>query len=61
MRQYFSVPAMIADGTMRFFPYIALPFGWSRSGYWFMRLVTRFWTYVKSTLRYRVLSYIDDF
>jgi hypothetical protein len=25
-----------------------------------MRLVSRFWIYVKSTLRYRVLSHIDD-
>jgi hypothetical protein len=47
MRQYFSVTVMMADGTMRFFQYIALPFGWGRSGYWFVRLVSNFWTYVK--------------
>jgi hypothetical protein len=46
---------------MRFFQCIALPFGWSRSGHWFVRVVSRFWTYVNRTLRYRVLSYIDDF
>jgi hypothetical protein len=42
MRRYFSVTVMMADGTMRCCQYIALPFGWSRSGYWFMRLVSRF-------------------
>jgi hypothetical protein len=61
MRQEFSVTVMMADGTMRFLQYIALPFGWCRSGYWFVHLISRVWTYVKSVLRYRVLSYIDDF
>jgi hypothetical protein len=33
---------MMAEGTMRFFQYIALPFGWSLSGYWFVRLISSF-------------------
>lgn len=40
---------------------MVLPFWWSRSGYWFCRLVGRFWIFVKKTLRYRVLSFVDDF
>jgi hypothetical protein len=51
----------MADGTERYFQYLVLPFGWSRSGYWFSRIVQRFWTMVKRTLGYRVLSYVDDF
>jgi hypothetical protein len=38
-----------------------LPFGWSRSGYWFCRLVNRFWTIFQQRYRYRVCSYVDDF
>jgi hypothetical protein len=61
MRQYFSVSVMTANGMVRYFQYIALPFGWSWSGYWFVRIVTRCWTYVKRVLGNRVLSYIDGF
>lgn len=41
--------------------YSFLPLGWSRSGYWFVRLMNRFWTYAKLRLHIRVCSYIDDF
>jgi hypothetical protein len=51
----------MADGTERYFQYLVLPFEWSRSGYWFWRLVQRFWTMVKRTLGYLVLSFVDDF
>lgn len=61
MRKYFTVSVQYANGTVRYFQYIALPFGWSRSGYWFCRLVERFWTMVRKRLQYRVLSYVDDF
>lgn len=61
MRQYFTVTVQFSDGSCRYFQYIALPFGWSRSGYWFCRLVERFWTMVRQRLSYRVRSYIDDF
>lgn len=44
----------------RYFRCIALPFGWSRSSYWFVVLLKPF---VGKLRRwdYRVLSYIDDF
>jgi hypothetical protein len=61
MREYFSVSVMTADGMVRYFQYIALPLGWSRNGYWFIRIVTHFWTHVKRVLGYRVLSCIDNF
>ena len=61
MRKYFTVSVQFANGEVRYFQYIALPFGWSRSGYWFCRLVERFWTMVRTRLSYRVLSYVDDF
>lgn len=61
MRKYFTVSVQYANGAERYFQYIALPFGWSRSGYWFCRLVERFWTMVRKRLSYRVLSYVDDF
>jgi Reverse transcriptase (RNA-dependent DNA polymerase) len=61
MRKYFTVRIVMADDTERYFQYLMLPFGWSRSGYWFSRLVQRFWTMVKWTLGYRVLSYVDDY
>jgi hypothetical protein len=35
MRKYFTVRIVIADGTERYFQYLVLPFGWSRSDYWF--------------------------
>jgi hypothetical protein len=46
---------------VKFFRYLVLPFGWSRSSYWFSRLVSRFWTTVKSCFGYRFLSYAGDF
>jgi Reverse transcriptase (RNA-dependent DNA polymerase) len=61
MRKYFTVRIVMADGTERYFQYLVLPFGWSRSGYWFSREVQRFWTMVKRMLGYRVLSYVDDY
>jgi hypothetical protein len=51
----------MADGNEHYFQYLALPFGWSRSVYWFSRLVQRVWTTVKRTLGYRVLSYVGNF
>lgn len=45
----------------RWFQYVALPFGWRLSGYWFVRLVGRFTAMLRRTLRYRVLQYVDDF
>jgi hypothetical protein len=62
LEQYASREFMVqsTDGTMRgnerYFQYRVLPFGWSRSGYWFSRLVQSFWTMAKRTLGYRVLS-----
>jgi hypothetical protein len=62
VRKYFTVRVVVmADSIERFFQSLVLPFGWSRSGYWFCRLVQRFWMMVKNTLGYRVLSYVDDF
>jgi hypothetical protein len=61
MRRYFVVSVALSDGSVRYFRYIVLPFGWSRSGYWFCRLVNRYWTMVKHRCRYRVCSYVDDF
>jgi hypothetical protein len=61
MRRYFVVSVALSDGSVRYFRYIVLPFGWSRSGYWYCRLVNRFWTMVKHRYRYRVCRYVDDF
>jgi hypothetical protein len=59
--EVFTVRAEMQDGRHRYFQYLRLPFGWSRSGYWFSRSVQRFWTMVKRRNGYRVLSYVDDF
>jgi hypothetical protein len=61
MRDYFVVSVKLMDGTVRYFRYFVLPFGWSRSRYWLSRLVSRFWTTLKSCFGYRVLSYVDDY
>jgi hypothetical protein len=61
MQKYFTVRIVMADSTERYFQYLVLPLGWSRSGYWFSRLVQRFWTMVKRTLGYHVLSYVDEY
>jgi hypothetical protein len=61
MRDYFVVSVKLMEGTVRNFPYFVLPFGWSRSRYWLSRLVSRFWTTLKSCFGYRVLSYVDDY
>lgn len=45
----------------RFFRCIALPFGWSRSPYWFITLLKPFVRVVRSRWNYRLLAYIDDF
>jgi hypothetical protein len=51
----------MVDGTERYFQHLVLPFGWSRSGYWFSRLVQRILDYGQGTLGYRVLSYVDNY
>jgi hypothetical protein len=61
MRKYFTVRVVLTDGVERYFQYLVLPCGWSRSCYWFCCLVQSFWTMVKKTLGHRVLSYVDDF
>jgi hypothetical protein len=61
MRKYFTVRIVMADYTERYFQYLVHPFGWSRSDYWFSRLVQRFWTMVMRTLVYRALSYVYDY
>jgi hypothetical protein len=61
MRKFFSLSERKCRMADRYFQYLMLPFGWSRSGYWFSRLVQRFWTMVKRRNGYRVLSYVDDF
>jgi hypothetical protein len=61
MRKYFTVRIVMADGTERYFQHLELPFGWSRSGFWFSRLVQRILDYGQGTLGYRVLSYVDNY
>jgi hypothetical protein len=61
MRDYFVVSLKLTAGTLRSILCLVLPFGWSRGGYWFSRLVFRFWTTVKSRFGYRILSYVDDY
>jgi Reverse transcriptase (RNA-dependent DNA polymerase) len=61
MRMLFTVRVKMQGGRHRYFQYLVLPFGWSRSGYWFSRFVLRFWTMVKRRYGYRFLSYDDDF
>lgn len=56
MRQYFVV-----QFGSRYFRYIGLPFGWRHSGYWFIRLTSRFTTLLRSKLGFRVIHYVDDF
>jgi hypothetical protein len=60
-RDYFVVPVKLMDGTVRYFRYLVLPFGWYRNGYWFSRLVSRYWATIKSRFGYRVLRYVDDY
>lgn len=40
---------------------VALPFGWGRSGWWFVKLLRPFVRHVREKLGYRVLPYVDDF
>lgn len=61
MRKYFIVSVLLANGVVRYFRYVVLPFGWSKSNHWFCRLVNRAWTMVKRRFGYRVCSYVDDF
>jgi hypothetical protein len=51
----------LTDGKLRYFRYLALPFGWSRSGYWFSRLASPYLATFKSRFGYRVLSYVDHY
>jgi Reverse transcriptase (RNA-dependent DNA polymerase) len=61
MRDYFLISVKLTCGTVRYFRYLVLPCGWYRSGYCFSRLVSRFFTTIKSRFGYRVLSYVDDY
>jgi hypothetical protein len=61
MRDYFVVLVKLMDGTVRYFRYLVLPFGWYRSGNWFSRLVSRFRTTIESRFGYRALTYVDDY
>jgi Reverse transcriptase (RNA-dependent DNA polymerase) len=45
----------------RFFRCITLPFGWGRSTLWFTQLLFPVVRHLRTELRYRVLTYIDDF
>lgn len=54
-----SVYFTVKFGT-RYFQYIALPFGWRRSGVWFVRLTSRLWTYLRKRYGWRILDHIDD-
>ena len=56
MRDYF-----IFHYAGRYYRSIALPFGWGRSGWWFTKMMRPFVQYMRETLGYRVLPYIDDF
>jgi hypothetical protein len=61
MTEYLVDSVKLMDGTVRYFRYLVLLFDWYRSGYWFTRLVSRFWTTIKARFGYRVLSYVDDY
>jgi hypothetical protein len=50
MQKCFTVLVEMAGGTERYFQYLVLPFGRSRSGYWFTRLVQLLSTMVKRNL-----------
>jgi hypothetical protein len=45
----------------RIYSCIALPFGWGRSGLWFMKLMRPVVKHPRSELGYRVLPWINDF
>lgn len=61
MQKYFGVSVLLVDGTVRYFKYLILPCGWTRSGHCFCRLVGRFWTMIKKHRGFRICSYVDDF
>jgi hypothetical protein len=62
MREMFRVRVDPGGGLPeRFFEFIALPFGWCMSGYWFVRIVRRLTDHLRNHLDYRVLAYLDDF
>lgn len=45
----------------KFYRCIALPFGWTRSPYWFCHLLSPLTRYLRSALLCRVLQWIDDY
>lgn len=45
----------------KFYRCIALPFGWTRSPYWFCHLLSPVTRYMRSALCCRVLQWIDDY
>lgn len=45
----------------RFYRCIALPFGWTRSPYWFCHILSPLTRYIRSALNCRVLTWIDDY
>lgn len=42
MQKYFVFLVFLAQGTVRYFKYLVLPFGWTQSGHWFCRQIGRF-------------------
>ena len=55
MRKYFVVRFM-----GRHFRYIALPFGWGPSGYYFIKITRWITRYLQEHFGWRVLQYVDD-
>lgn len=45
----------------RYYRCIALPFGWSASPYWFVKLLSPLSRYMRQTLGLRVLVWLDDY
>lgn len=45
----------------KYYRSIAMSFGWGRSAMWFTRMMAHLVQHLRSSLGYRVLSYIDDF
>jgi hypothetical protein len=62
MRPMFRVRVDPGGGLPeRFFEFVALPFGWSMSDYWFCRLTRRSTVLLRNCMGCRVLVYMDDF
>lgn len=56
MRDYF-----VLGYDRRFYRFIAVQFGWGRSGYWFVKLMRPLVRRLREKEGYRVLPYLDDF